>query len=199
MRIAIGIATLLVAGVADAAKLPPPMRFNLIQASCNAASPAVPGPCSATFRFASGTVIMKSIRQPQPTCPKTGKVTEAPGGTIQMKGVTKSGSAFTGSLVAKASLKTTFGSDPNGNCELREAQVPNFVSLEGTLACKNGKCKGVIYPVGCLPKQCADTPVSSELGTVVVQPQSFGPVLVLDDAGVPFATPGVLLVPSAEP
>src|SRR6185503_17722912 len=100
MRIALAIATLLVT-VAHAAKLPPPMRFNLVQASCNAPAPAVPGPCSSTFRFTSGTVVMKSLRQPQPTCPKTGKPTEAPGGTIQMKGVTKSGAAFSGSLDAQ--------------------------------------------------------------------------------------------------
>jgi hypothetical protein len=197
MRPVIAIATLLVA-VAYAAKLPPPMRFNLVQASCNALPPAVPGPCS-TFRFASGTVVMKALRQPQPACPKTGNPTEAPGGTIKMKGVTKNGGAFSGSLAAQAFLKTTFGSDPNGNCELRELHVPNLLSLLGTLACKNGTCKGVVYPIQCVPKQCADTPIVSELGSVEVGTQSFGPILVFDDAGNPFATPGTALTPANEP
>jgi hypothetical protein len=199
MRIALAIATLLVISVAHAAKLPPPMRFNLVQASCNAPAPAVPGPCSSTFRFASGTVVMKSLRQPQPTCPKTGKPTEAPGGTIQMKGVTKSGAAFSGSLDAQVFFKTTFGSDPNGNCELRELHVPNLLSLLGKVDCKSGKCKGVVYPIQCLPAQCADTPLVSELGSVELNGQSFGPILVLDDAGIPFATPGTELLPGKEP
>lgn len=197
MRIALCIAVVLVTTFAHAAKLPPPTRLNLVQANCNALPPAVPGPCSPGFRFASGTFVMKSLRQPQPTCPKTGKPTEAPGGSILLKRVTKDGAPFTGSLHAEASLKTTFGSDPNGNCELREVQVPNLPSLDGTLACKSGTCKGTVYPIACLPAQCADTPIVSELGSVLVGSQSFGPVLVLDDAGNAFATPGTVLAPAA--
>jgi hypothetical protein len=155
----------------------------------------VPGPCSATFRFASGQVVMKPLRQPQPTCPKTGQPTEAPGGTIQMRGVTKSGAAFDGTLNAQVNFKTTFGDDPSGDCELRNVQVPNFASLNGTLTCKKGTCKGTLYPVACLPSQCADTTVSSEFGSVEVGSQSFGPVLVFDDAGNPFATPGTSVAP----
>ena len=198
MRIVIALAALLVVGAVHAAKLPPPMRLNLVQASCNALPPALPGPCSA-FRFTSGTVVMKSLKQPKPTCPETGQPTEAPGGTIQLRGVTKDGAAFSGSLQAQAALKTTFGSDPNGNCELRDIQVPNLPSLQGALTCRNGTCKGVVYPIQCLPAQCADTPLVSELGTVEVGAQSFGPFLVFDDAGNPLATPGTALAPSREP
>jgi hypothetical protein len=199
MRIVIGLAMVLVATFAHAGKLPPPARFNLVQANCNALPPAVPGPCSPAFRFASGTATMKSLREPQPTCPKTMQPTEAPGATVQMRGVTKSGGQFTGSLSVSASLKTTFGDDPNGNCELRNVQVPNLPSLSGTLACKNGTCKGTVYPVACLPKQCADTPITSELGSVDANGQTFGSILVLDDAGNALATPGTVLVPGREP
>ena len=198
MRIMIGIVVLLT-GAASAGKLPPPMRLNLIQASCNALPPAVPGPCSATFRFATGSVVMKALKQPQPTCPKTGDPTEAPGGTIQLTGVTKGGTAFTGSLDAQANFKTTFGDDPIGNCELHNVYVRNFPSLTGKVACTSGKCKGTLFPVGCLPAQCADTQVSSEFGSVEVGTQTFGPIVVFDDAGTPLATPGTLLVPGREP
>jgi len=199
MRIVIGLATLLLAAGAYAAKLPPPSKLTLVPANCNPALPALPGPCSASFRFASGQVVMKSAKQPGPTCPKTGQPTETPGASIVLKGVTKSGAAFTGSLKAEASLKTTFGSDPNNNCELHDVQVPNLPSLQGTLACRNGSCKGIVYPVQCLPAQCADTPIVSELGSVIVNGTSFGPFLVYDDANNPLATPGVLLIPSREP
>ena len=199
MRIALALVFLLAAAPARSAKLPPPMKLNLIQASCSALPPAVPGPCSTTFRFASGTVTMKALRQPQPTCPKTGKPTEAPGGTIVMTGVTKSGAAFTGSLAAQVTFKTTFGDDPNGNCELRNVVVPNLPSLQGSLACKSGKCKGTVYPIQCLPSQCADTPVSSEFGYVEAVGQRFGPIVVFDDAGQPLATPGTSLAAGEEP
>src|SRR5688572_18195513 len=105
MRIVLAIAALLVAAGVQAAKLPPPMRVNLVQAQCNALPPAVPGPCSP-LRFTSGTVVMKSLKQPQPTCPKTGEPTEAPGGWLSLRGVTKDGAAFNGSLPAQAALKT---------------------------------------------------------------------------------------------
>ena len=199
MRIAIGLVTLLVAAGVHAAKLPPPMKFNLVTANCNAVPPAVPGPCSTSFKFTGGQVVMKAQKQPGPTCPKTGQPTETPGGSLVLKGVTKDGAPFSGSLPAQASLKTTFGSDPNGNCELRGTQVPNLPSLQGTLTCKNGTCKGILYPIACLPAQCADTPVVSELGSVEVNGASFGPFLVLDDAGKPLATPGTFLLPSSEP
>jgi hypothetical protein len=116
-----------------------------------------------------------------------------------MRGVTKDGAAFSGSLPAQVNFKTTFGADPNGNCELSGLQVPNLTSLLGTLECKNGTCKGTVYPIQCLPKQCADVSVVSELGSVEVGTQSFGPVVVLDDAGNAFATPGTSLAPGREP
>jgi hypothetical protein len=199
MRTLVVIGVITIASAAVAAKLPPPTKLTLIQASCNALPPAFPGPCSATFRFASGQMTMKSLRQPQPTCPKTGQPTEAPGGTFKLKGVTKNGAAFTGSLEAVGFLKTTFGDDPNDNFELENVQVPNLQSLQGTLTCKNGTCKGTIYPIQCLPAQCADTPILSELGSAEVGVQVFGPVLVFDDAGQPFATPGTALVAGQEP
>jgi hypothetical protein len=200
MRIAIVIGLGLASvGVARAAKLPPPMKLNLIQASC-ANGAANPGPCSTTFAFTSGQVVMKALKQPQPTCPKTGKPTEAPGGTITMKGVAKSGTPFTGNLDAQVAFKTTFGDDPNGNCELKNTIVPaNFTSLVGTVECKNGKCKGTVYPISCLTPQCADTPVASEFGFVEALGQTFGPIVVFDDAGNPLATPGTALSPAAEP
>ena len=181
------------------AALPPPMKLNLVTASCNA---VVPGPCSTSFKFTGGQVVMKSQKEPGPTCPKTVQPTETPGGSVVLKGVTKNGAPFSGSLPARAALKTTFGSDPNGNCELHDIQVGNSTSLQGTLTCKNGTCKGIVYPIACLPKQSADTPVVSELGSVEEPPNSgrfFGPFLVLDDAGNPLATPGTFLVPSREP
>ena len=195
MRIAIGTALMLAAGLAHAAKLPPPMKLNLIQASCNGTPP---GPCSPQFRFASGIAVMKPLREPQPTCPKTGQPTEAPGATIQMRGVTKSGAPFSGSLSVTATFKTTFGDDPNGNCELHNAQAI-LPSLGGTLTCKNGTCKGTAYPVSCLPAQCADVPVLSELGSVEMDGRSFGPILVFDDAGLPLATPGTAVAAGREP
>ena len=202
MRIAIGLVTLLVAASAHAAKLPPPMKLNLVPANCNAVPPAVPGSCSPSFKFSGGQVVMKTPKQPGPTCPKTDQPTETAGGSIVLKGVTKDGAPFSGSLPAEGSLKTTFGSDPNGNCELKNTQIANLPSLQGTLTCKGGTCKGIIYPVACLPKQCADTPVISEMGSVEEPPGSghfFGPILVLDDARNPLATPGTFLVPSREP
>jgi len=198
MRTIIGMAILLGLGVAQAAKLPPPMKMNLVPASCSALPPAVPGPCSG-MRFAAGAVVMKSLKQPKPTCPKTGQPTEAPGATFQLSGVTKDGAPFEGSLAVQVNFKTTFGDDPNGNCELRNVIVPNLPSLSGTLACQKGRCKGTAYPIQCLPAQCADTPVTSEFGAAVVDGQTFGPILVFDDGGKPLATVGTMLAPGTEP
>jgi hypothetical protein len=200
MRIAIVIG-LGLAAVAQAGKLPPPMKMNLIQASCVSLQTGNGVPCSSTFTFTAGQVVMKSLKQPQPTCPKTGKPTEAPGGTITMKGVTKSGAPFTGSLDAQVFFKTTFGADPTGNCELANLSTGNFLSLTGTVECKNGKCKGTVYPIACLSPQCADTPIFSEFGSVKVEAtgQSFGPIVVFDDAGNPLATPGSALAGGAKP
>ncbi|HXJ36210.1 MAG TPA: hypothetical protein VMS22_19430 [Candidatus Eisenbacteria bacterium] len=201
MRFALSLVLLASAGVAVAAKLPAPSRVTLVQASCFNVPPAPPGPCSASFRFATGFAVFKSAKEPVPVCPKSNgqDPTEAPAGDVRMTGVTKDGAAFNGSLPVSVWFKTTFGDDPNGNCELRNIQVPNFASLGGTLACKNGKCKGTLYPVQCLPKQCADVPILSEFGSVTLGTQSFGPILVMDDAGHAFATPGTAVAPGKEP
>jgi hypothetical protein len=193
------VALALVAAAAPAAKLPPPMRLNLIPATCAVLPPALPGPCSARVAFAAGTVTLQALRQPQPTCPKTGRPTEAPGGTVRMTGVTTGGAPFSGTLTAQANYKTAFGDDPNGNCELRNVVVPSFPSLLGTLECRNGKCRGTLYPVECLPAHCADVPVRSEFGTVEAGGQQFGPIVVFDDAGVPLATPGTAVAGGREP
>src|SRR5262245_52063146 len=134
----------LTAGVAVAAKLPAPNRLTLVQASCFNVPPAPPGPCSPAFRFTTGTATRTSAREPVPTCPKSNGLdpAEAPAGDVQLKGVTKDGAAFAGTLDAWVAYKTTFGDDPNGNCELRGQQVPNLVSLIGHLACKGGRCRG---------------------------------------------------------
>ena len=202
MRIAIVVGlALLGAATGHAAKLPPPMKMNLIQASCVSLQTGNGQPCSSTFTFTAGQVVMKAIKQPQPTCPKTSKPTEAPGGTITMKGVTKSGAPFSGNLDAQVFFKTTFGADPTGNCELANLSTGNLLSLIGTVECKSGKCKGTVYPIACLPPQCADTSITSEFGSVRVDAigQSFGPIHVFDDAGNPLATPGSALAGSAKP
>ncbi|MGH7895713.1 MAG: hypothetical protein ACREQL_13660, partial [Candidatus Binatia bacterium] len=157
--------------------------------------------CSPSFRFAAGSVTLRSAKEPVPVCPKSNgqDVTEAPAGDVRMTGVAKDGAAFSGTLDATVFYKTTFGDDPNGNCELRNLQVPNFASLLGKVACRNGKCRGTLYPIQCLPKHCADVPIVSELGSVEVGTQSFGPIVVFDDAGNAFATPGTAVAPGREP
>lgn len=190
----------LAAGVAAAAKLPPPNRLTLVQASCFNLPPAAPGPCSPAFRFASGTATLKSAKQPVPTCPKSSGLDphEAPAGDVRLARVTKSGAPFSGTLAVWVAYKTTFGDDPNGNCELRGQQVPNLVSLLGDLACKSGKCRGTLYPVACLPPSCADTPIVSEMGSVTVGTQVFGPLVVFDDAENALATPGTSVAAGRE-
>jgi len=175
----VAVATL---ATTHAAKLPAPSKITLVQAQCPGAPP---GPCS-TFGFASAVAILKSQKQPGPTCPKTGMPTESNGGTVQLKGVTKAGASFDGTLAAEVTLFTTFGTDPNGNCELEGTQITT-PSLLGSLACKRGKCKGTLYPIACLPKTCADTPITTEMVGLVVR----------DDAGNALATPGTTLAPSA--
>jgi hypothetical protein len=197
MRIVLGLA-LLLSAAAHAAKLPPPIKMNLVPASCVVLPAGTAVRCSP-MRFTSGTVVMKSLRQPKPTCPKTGEPTEAPGATFQMAGVTKDGALFDGSLPVQVNFKTAFGDDPTGNCELRNLVVPNLPSLGGTLACRKGRCKGTAYPIQCLPGQCADTEIVSEFGSVEVGGQTFGPIVVFDDAGAALATVGTMVAPGAEP
>jgi hypothetical protein len=173
------LAMLVVAISAPAAKLPAPSKITLVQAQCPGAPP---GPCSASFTFASGFAVLTSQREPKPTCPKTGMPGEASGGSVQLKGVSKSGASFDGTLTAEVSLFTTFGADPNGNCELAETQITT-PSLTASLTCTRGKCKGTLVPIACLPKTCADTPITSELSSLVVR----------DDTGQALAAPGTTL------
>jgi len=183
LAVMLATVTLVAATPAGAAKLPAPSKLTLVQAQCPGAPP---GPCSTTFTFASGFAVLKSQREPKPTCPKTGMPGEATGGIVQLKGVTKSGASFDGTLAAEVSLFTTFGADPNGNCELEGTQITT-PSLVAELTCKRGKCKGTLVPIACLPKACADTPITSELSALVVR----------DDAGQALAAPGTTLAPAA--
>ncbi len=193
--IAVVAATIAGVGVAPA-KPPAASKLTLVQAQCAATLPALPGPCSPSFAFKRGTAVLKNVREPAPTCPRTGNPEEAKGGEVTLLGVTKGGAAFTGRLPAQVVLKTTFGSDPNGNCALVNVQIETL-SLIGMLDCRNGKCRGSLFPIACLPAQCADTPITSELGRFVdMNGQRFGPLVVMDDAGNPLATPGLFLAPS---
>jgi hypothetical protein len=163
-------------------KLPPPNRLALVQAQCQGVPP---GPCSPTFAFATGTAVLTSQRQPVPTCPGQ---KPPPGGKVTLTKVTKNGAAFTGTLRAVVNLKTTFAADAhNGNCELSGIQI-ELESLSGDVACRNGKCKGTLLGIGCLPGSCADTLVTTEFVSMVVT----------DDAGQPLATPGTFVPPAAD-
>ncbi len=186
-RRALALVALLAAALptsADArrARLPPPTRLTLVPAQC--AGPP-PGPCS-TLRFARGTAILRHARQPAPTCPRTGDdPSENETGEIRLDGVTTGGDRYTGTLAAEVALKTTFGTDPNGTCALAGVQI-ELVSLSGTLQCRAGRCRGPLAAIACLPKACADTPITSELASLVVK----------DAAGIPLATPGTVLEPA---
>jgi hypothetical protein len=167
---------------ASSGKPPPASRLSLVRAQCATIPPA---PCSAAFTFATGTAILSPARQPAPTCPG-GKSPR--GGQVKLTGVTKNGAPFTGTLKASVTLKTTFAPDAhNGNCELSGVQIP-IPSLNGDVACRNGKCKGDLIGLGCLPKTCADTLVTSELVSLVVN----------DDAGQALATPGTFVPPAKD-
>jgi hypothetical protein len=197
----IGLVLLLVTAPVAFAGKQPVNRLALIQASCFDAAAVRPIPCSPSFRFASGSATLVGGKEPGPTCPKSNGQdrTEAKAGDVRLTGVTKDGAPFSGTLTAGVWYKTTFGADPNGDCPLANIQVPNFASLDATLACKNGKCRGTLHPVQCLPKECADVPVLSELGSVIVNGQAFGPLVVLDEAGNPLATPGTAVAAGKEP
>jgi hypothetical protein len=163
-------------------KLPPPSRLSLVQAQC----PGVPpGPCSPAFTFATGTAVLIGQRQPVPTCP--GQKPPV-GGKVTLTKVTKNGALFTGSLRAGMTLNTTFMADThNGNCELSGIQI-ELEALIGEVACKNGKCKGTMVGIGCVPTTCADTFFVTE----------FGPLVVTDDTGLRLATPGTFVPPLAD-
>ena len=165
------------------AKVPPPSRLTLVQAQCDAVPP---GPCS-TFRFTKGVATLRGARQPAPTCPRTGDdPSENDTGDVRLDGVTNGGTSYTGTLAAEVVQKTTFGTDPNGTCSLAEVQL-EVLSLSGTLACEAGKCRGDLVALACLPKGCADTPIVSEVTSLVVK----------DDLGNALAAPGTVLIPAA--
>jgi hypothetical protein len=138
-----------------------------VQAQCPGTPP---GPCSPAFAFTSGTALLIGSKQPQPVCHEP----ELPnGGQVRLAGVTKNGAAFSGTLPVRVTLKSTFATDTNnGNCELQNLQI-QLESLLGDLTCRAGKCKGVLHGLACLPGSCADTLLTTEFVSLVVQ----------DDAG----------------
>jgi hypothetical protein len=164
-----------------ARKAPAYATLALVQAQCAGMPPV---PCSP-MTFTRGTAVLRTQREPSPTCPRTGMPGESEAGEVSLVGVSKGGAAFSGSLPVQVTLKTTFGSDPNGNCSLTGIQI-ELPSLTGTLACRAGRCKGPLLPIACLEKLCADTPVTTELSGLVVQ----------DDGGKDLARPGVVIAPA---
>lgn len=161
-------AVVLIAAVAllGAKKLPLIAKLNLVQAQC--AGPPV-APCAPAFRFAHGTATLVSGKQPTPTCPRTGNPSESPAGTVELKGVTKDGAPFAGALTVEVVYKTTFGGDQNGNCDLLAISPITAPSLIADLRCTNGKCKGTLLPIACLPKTCADAAITSEIVSLEVR------------------------------
>ena len=74
---------LMVLAGATAAR-PPTLMLPLVRAQCNGAVP-----CQPAFAFRTGTAQLTGAREPAPTCPKTGKPSETPGGAVQLTGVTQ--------------------------------------------------------------------------------------------------------------
>lgn len=184
MRLVILLLCALLAATADAKKGGgiPPSTLTLVQSQCDTTPPT---PCAAAFAFKSGVATLTSAKQPGPTCPKTGSPTESKGGAVTLKGVTKSGAAFSGSLAVEVVLRTSFGADPSGDCAFAGIPPIELPSLAGTASCTNGTCKGTLHPIACLDPTCADTPVITELISLTV----------FDDAGNKLAVPGTVLVP----
>ena len=180
----LGLIAALMPDAAEArkARLPPPNRLTLVQAQC---ATLPPGPCSS-LRFATGSAIIRSARQPSPTCPRTGEPSENDNGEARLDGVTSGGAPYSGTLSAEVVQKTTFGVDANGTCALANVQIET-VSLGGTLSCRAGRCRGRLIAAACLPKPCADTPITSELTSLVVR----------DAGGSALAAPGIVLAPAA--
>jgi hypothetical protein len=157
-------------------------RLTLVQAQCEGPPPA---PCSS-LRFTRATATVRNVKQPGPTCPKTGDdPSENNAGDVRLDGVARAGAPFAGTLTVEVVLKTTFAADPNGTCSLAGVQIAT-PSLLGTLTCRNGACRGRLVAAACLPPQCADTPLVSELVSLIVK----------DDAGQPLATPGTAVPPA---
>jgi len=176
-------ALLLAAAPASAKGVPGIGTLNLVPAQC----PGPPaGPCAPGFKFAKGTMTLLGSKEPKPTCPKTGKPDDSPAGTVKMTGVTNDGTPFSGTLTATVVLTATFGTDPNGNCVLSGSPPLTVPSIIATVTCTNGRCKGTFLPAACLPKQCADAQVTTELSSIEVT-----------NGSTPVARPGTVLVPQA--
>lgn len=161
--------------------------FNLVPAQCPGSPPAVlPGPCAPDFTFTKGTVTLLGSKQPKPTCPKTSQPADSPAGSVKMSGVASGGTPFSGTLSAAVTFTATFAVDANSNCDLRGVQIPAVPSLGATITCTSGRCKGTFLPAACLPKQCADGLVTTELGTIEIK-----------NGDTVVARPGTVLLPQA--
>ena len=62
-------------------------------------------------------------------------------------------------------------------------------SLNGTLTCKGGRCKGSVLPAACLPRECADVPITTEFRILEVLDV---PTL---EGGKAIARPGLFVAP----
>lgn len=180
----IAVLSLGLAVAVHAGRAPVYAKLALVQAQCGQIQYA---PCAPAFAFKTATAVLTGSKQPNPTCPKTSMPAEAKAGTVKMTGVTKDGAPFTGTLPSETILKTTFGNNPESACVLVGTQFTGL-SLVGDLACRSGKCRANIIPIFCLPPDCADVPITTELVSFKV----------LDDSGNPdaaIATPGTLIAP----
>lgn len=185
MRYALLLLVLVVQATTAAAKPPVALHLGMVQALCEGGAP-----CSPAL-IGKGTIDLYTAKQPAPACPKRNDVTENAGGLAKLTGVSKGGAPYTGQVYVEVQYRTTFGADPNGNCELASVQIA-VPSVLGNIDCKNGKCKGIIYPFACLPKNCADTPITSELLSVIVYD---GPLE--DAARKPLGTMGTTIAPAS--
>jgi hypothetical protein len=159
-------------------------RFALVRAQCGQIGF---GPCSPAFDFKRGVVELSGAREPTPTCPKTHQPSEAKAGTVKVTGLTKNGAPFTGTLTTETDLITTFGKSDTSACELKDTSTGVLPSLVGDVTCKNGKCRGTLIPIICLPPQCADVAITTQ----------FAAFYLNDDANPPevIATPGTVIMP----
>jgi hypothetical protein len=160
----------------------PKMILPLVPAQC-----AGSVRCMPDFSFKSAVAVLTAAKEPAPTCPKTGRPSEIPGGTLHLTGVTLRNAPYTGALTAEVTNQTTFGSD-GGDCSLNGLQITT-PTLQGTLSCKGGRCKGQVFPTACLPAECADVPVTTEFQLLEVLD---APTL---EGGRAIARPGFVIAP----
>src|SRR5262245_21918646 len=182
MGFRLSIVLVLTAAVAAEAARGPRLTLPLVRAQCVGAVP-----CSPAFAFRTGVAQLTAAKEPAPTCPKTGKPSETPGGTVQLAGVTRDGAPYSGTLAVEVTNLTTFGSD-SGDCPLNGLQIET-PTLLGTLACKAGRCKGNVVPSACLPRECADAPITTEFRLLEVLD---APTL---ENGKAIARPGLFIAP----